>query len=87
LPIDASLVVLIYLIAQLWAAIAWTGGWRVAALAPLAVLAVVLIPTIVAKAQGSNLWPLLLILFPLAALVWLAGVALARLASRLNWPK
>ena len=55
------------------------GGWRALSLVPLAVMAIVLVYTMMALADGSNLWPLVLIFTaPLAT----AYLLLLRFAAR-----
>jgi len=41
----------------------WDGGWRIAALLPLVGTIGFLLWSLVALADGSNLWPLLLLLY------------------------
>ncbi len=76
-----------YVALQAWAAIAWTGGWRWAALAPLPVLVVLAAEAVHAHAQGASLWPLMLILFPVVGFLYLGLAAFARLVVRLSWRK
>jgi hypothetical protein len=51
----------LYFVLQIWFAGAWSGRWRVAALAPLVGFLAALVYSLVALAHGSNLWPLPLI--------------------------
>jgi hypothetical protein len=51
----------LYLVLQIWFALAWSGRWRIAALLPVIVFVPVLAYTLVALAKGANLWPLVLI--------------------------
>lgn len=58
-----------YFILQPWTLMRFRGGWRVAALAPLAATAPLLVHAMLALAAGANLWPLLVIFgLPLATL-------------------
>lgn len=56
-------------------------GSRAAAVVPLAVMAAVFAYTGVALAQESNLWPLTLLFVSPVAVLYLAGVFLARRTS------
>ncbi len=67
-----------YLLVQAVAISRTSGGMRVAAALPLAVMVPMFVYTAVAFAQASNLWPLgLLFLSPLAlvyvTVIWLVG--------------
>jgi hypothetical protein len=56
----------LYIVLQIWFGYAWSGRWRIAALAPSIVFVPVLIYAFAGLAQGANLWPLpLIVLFPL----------------------
>jgi len=58
-----------YFVLQPFAAIRLNGGWRVAALAPLLFAIPAVAWSFYALSQGSNLWPLVFILFtPLGTL-------------------
>jgi hypothetical protein len=55
----------LYIVLQIWFGYAWSGRWRIAALAPSIIFVPVLIYAL--AGQGANLWPLPLIaLAPLA---------------------
>ncbi|MFW6076181.1 MAG: hypothetical protein ACOC71_00380 [Hyphomicrobiales bacterium] len=62
-----------YVALQWYAARHWDGGWRIAALVPLAIMALLVVHAAIAFLAQSNLWPLLVILTaPLACLYLLA---------------
>ena len=61
----------LYFIVQAWLAIAWDGRWRIAALVPVAVMAPAVAWSLVALSQGSNLWPIWVILLAPFALAYL----------------
>jgi hypothetical protein len=67
-----------YWVLQIMLARRYRGGWRIAALAPLAVMVPLLIYSGVALAAGSNLWPLFMILVSPIAFVYLAIVGTVR---------
>jgi hypothetical protein len=67
-----------YFVLQWRFATRWSGGWRIAALAPLPVAAGLLVQALIAFAAESNLWPLLVILFAPLGCLWLLGLAAAR---------
>src|SRR5215469_10792920 len=46
-----------YFVLQAWAAFAWTGGWRKAALVPLIAMVPAMMFSLYALSDGSNLWP------------------------------
>jgi hypothetical protein len=46
---------------QIYTAIKWRGGWRIAALVPLLLMIPVFVTTAIALAQDSNLWPIVMI--------------------------
>jgi hypothetical protein len=52
-----------YFVLQPWAANRLRGGWRAAALAPLVFAIPAVLWSLYAFSQGSNLWPLVFILF------------------------
>jgi hypothetical protein len=52
-----------YFVLQPWAALKLTGGWRRAALAPLALAIPALLWSLYALSHDSNLWPITFILF------------------------
>lgn len=64
-----------YLALQVWAIVTWKGGWRLAALLPLIAFGLVLVATLIALNKGSNMWPLLAILYPALGFIYLALVA------------
>ena len=62
-----------YVALQWYAVRAWAGGWRIAALAPLLIMAPLVLHAMLAFMAQSNLWPLLVILAaPLACLYLIA---------------
>jgi hypothetical protein len=67
-----------YVILQLRMAWRYRGGWLIAALVPLAAMAPLLVYSGVAFSDGSNLWPLLLILAAPFAFAYLVIVGAAR---------
>jgi hypothetical protein len=69
-----------YFVAQALGAFLWRGRWRVAAMAPLVVMAPVLAFTVFALAAGSNLWPLYLIFAAPCAMLYFIGLFSARFA-------
>jgi hypothetical protein len=64
----------LYIVLQIWFAYAWSGRWRIAALVPAIVLIPVLIYALAGLAQGSNLWPLPLIVLSPLAVAYLLGI-------------
>jgi len=67
-----------YFVLQLRMAWRYRGGWLIAALVPLAVIVPLIVYSGVALSDGSNLWPLLLILAAPFAFVYLVVVGTAR---------
>ena len=67
----------VYIVLQIWFAIAWKGSWRWAALMPLFIFIPILAYSMLALAHGSNLWPLLAIFFAPIGLGYLAIAAIA----------
>lgn len=62
-----------YLVLQWHAARSWDGAWRIAALVPLVIMALLVVQAALAFLAQSNLWPLLVILAtPLACLYLIA---------------
>ncbi len=69
----------VYLVLQIAAILHLEGGSRKAVLVPLAIMAIVVIITMIAYQQESNLWPIYLIFSsPFAAIavgiIWLSGL-------------
>ncbi|WP_205480381.1 hypothetical protein [Sphingomonas arenae] len=60
----------------------WDGGWRIAAVLPLVGTVGFLIWSLIALADGSNLWPLLLLLYLPVAFVYLLVLATAKALVR-----
>ena len=60
-----------YLAMQVLVLIRFKGGWRVAALLPLPIMAYVLLLTVRAYSADSNLWPIYLIIVSIPAFVFL----------------
>lgn len=71
-----------YVVLQWYAARHWEGGWRIAALVPLAIMAVLVVQAAVAFMAQSNLWPLLVILAAPLLCLYLIGLAGARALAR-----
>jgi hypothetical protein len=67
-----------YLVAQVVALRRFQGGWFMAALVPLAPMAVVLVYTLSAFLAGSNLFPLVLIFTSPIAFLYLMGLVVLR---------
>jgi hypothetical protein len=63
---------------------AWrfAGGWRIAALAPLAVMAPAFAHAAYALAAGSNLWPIVVVLSAPFLFLYLCGLAAVRFLAR-----
>ncbi len=66
-----------YLVLQVWAAVRLAGGWRSAALAPLAVVVPILFWCSYAFADQSNLWPVPFLLFAPFGAIYLTILLLA----------
>jgi hypothetical protein len=69
------------IIVPLWSAWRWRGGWRLAALVPVAVLAFVALRIVVDTARdptSHNLWPFEIIIFGAGALLAIGVLRLAR---------
>lgn len=71
-----------YGVLQWHAARNWRGGWRIAALAPLAIMAPLVIHAALAYMAQSNLWPLLVILTAPPAFGYLIALSGARALTR-----
>lgn len=67
-----------YLALQVYMVARWRGGWRKAALAPLALMIPVGAYTLFALVAGSNLWPLVLLFVSPFAFLFLAALWLLR---------
>ena len=67
-----------YFIAQVYTLIKWKGGWRVASIIPAILMSGVLIYTVYAFIQESNLWPLVLIFVSPVAVGYLFLLALIK---------
>lgn len=65
----------LYLVLQVVLPRRWQGGWRIAALLPLVGLTIVGGWSLLALADGSNLWPLMLIFFLPVGFAYLVLVA------------
>jgi hypothetical protein len=63
-----------YFIVQAWLVFAWQGGWRIAALVPLMAMTPAVLLSVIALSNGSNLWPLVVILSAPFAMIYLAFV-------------
>jgi hypothetical protein len=69
------------IVAPLWSAWRWRGGWRIAALVPAGVLAFVALRIVVDTAldpTSHNLWPFEIIIFGGGALATMGALSLAR---------
>lgn len=69
------------IVVPLWSAWRWQGGWRIAALVPVAVLAFVALRIVVDTARdptSHNLWPFEIIMFGGGALLAIGVLRLAR---------
>jgi hypothetical protein len=64
----------LYIVLQIWFGYAWSGRWRIAALAPSIVFGPVLIYALAGLAQGANLWPLPLIILSPLGVAYLLGI-------------
>lgn len=71
-----------YAVLQWHSARNWRGGWRIAALAPLAIMAPLVIHAALAFMAQSNLWPLLVILTAPLAFGYLIALSGARALTR-----
>lgn len=78
----AMLLVPGYFVLQLIALYLLSGGWRIAAAAPLLAMVPLAVHASLALAAGSNLWPLLIILGAPIAFFYLAGLFIARGVGR-----
>ena len=78
----AMMAVPAYFVLQPWLGLRLTGGWKIAALAPLLPAVPLLLWCLVAFADQSNLWPLPFILFAPFATVYLLIVFGLNLATR-----
>ena len=67
-----------YFFLQLFMAMRYRRGWRLAAMAPLVVMVPILIHVVLAFLAGSNLWPILIVLVAPLAFIYLLIVAVAR---------
>jgi hypothetical protein len=67
-----------YFFLQYFTLARYRGGWRIAALVPLVVMAPIVGHAILAFLAVSNLWPLLLILVSPIAFLYLVAVAVIR---------
>ena len=67
-----------YFVAQPVALLNWRGGWRKAAAAPLILSVPALLFSLFALTQGSNLWPLTLIIAAALGMTYLAMLWLVR---------
>ena len=67
-----------YFVLQAWLAHAWSGRWRLAALVPLAAMVPATLFSMLAFSQGSNLWPITVILLAPVAFAYLVVVWASR---------
>lgn len=68
----------LYFIVQAWLAFAWRGGWRIAALVPVAVMAPAVAVSLYGLQTGSNLWPIWVILLSPLAVTYFGVLRTAR---------
>jgi hypothetical protein len=66
----------LYFVLQVWLGFRWTGGWRIAALMPLAPIGPAILWSLYALSHQSNLWPITVVLLaPLGSIylliVWM----------------
>jgi hypothetical protein len=61
----------LYFVLQVWLPVAWRGRWRIAALLPLLALAPATVFSLFALTQGSNLWPITVVLLAPLGLIYL----------------
>jgi hypothetical protein len=67
-----------YFFLQYFTVSRYRGGWRIAAVAPMVVMAPIVGHAILALLAGSNLWPLLLILVSPIAFLYLVVLGIIR---------
>ena len=67
-----------YFVLQPWTLARLRHGWRIAAAAPLVIAVPAALWCLIALAQGSNLWPLVFILFAPAGCLYLLALVLIR---------
>jgi hypothetical protein len=72
------LVVPAYLVLQPWAAIHLSGGWGLAALAPLLLAIPTILWSLYALSHESNLWPITFILFAPFGAIYLVVLLILR---------
>jgi hypothetical protein len=72
----------LYFILQIWSGLGLTGRWRVAALVPLIGFVPLLIISLYALSQNSNLWPIMIIFFAPLGCIYLLAVGIARMIVR-----
>jgi photosystem II stability/assembly factor-like uncharacterized protein len=76
---------LLYIVLQVWSIKRMRGGWRIFAILPLAPVAFILVATIIALNQSSNLWPVGIILWlPIAVGYLVLLLVLHTLFKRLS---
>lgn len=71
----------LYLALQIYLPMKLRKGWRIAALGPLVVMGAAAVHAILALSQGSNLWPIVVILVAPLALAYLSGLFIVSLAA------
>lgn len=67
-----------YFVLQIFFALRWSGGWRIAALVPLAIMVPAVGHALFALSAGSNIWPIVLILAAPFGFVYLVIAAVAK---------
>ena len=82
LGIAIMLLVPAYLVLQIGFGIIWRGRWRLAALVPLVAFVPIVGYSLLALSQGSNLWPLLAIVFAPFGFLYLVILAVLQFVSR-----
>jgi len=72
----------LYFLLQAWSAYGWRGGWRTAALLPLIPIVPSILWSLYALSQGSNLWPITVILLAPFCCAYLLVLCAVRLVAR-----
>ena len=79
--------VVAYFVAQCYTAVAWSGGWRIAAVVPLVGMIPITVLTFQGYRQQSNLWPILLLFASPLALLYLAVLMVLRATRKKSHEK
>ena len=67
-----------YFVLQILFGLRWSGWWRIAALAPLAIMVPAIGHAVFALSAGSNIWPIVMILTAPIGFLYLVIAAIAR---------